>query len=835
MLKVLRVIALLLLVVLATTTLAQPDDTSQIRFVHVIPGVAAVDIFVDGDLTVNNLDFGEASNYINVPVGTRSVLVRPGGVGTTLWEQQINAEAGVPQTLIASALNPLQFTAYEDDFVPAALGTTRFRVIHAISDAPAVTITFDGTPVSEGLEYGAVTGAFDVPAASYQVEVTAGDSVVVPATAVSFPTNTTHMFVLYGTASAPEALKLAAPMSGDDDSGFVRIVHAVPDAPAVDIYVDEVLAIPALDFGEVTEHLRLPAGSYAVELRVAGEDTSLLEANLDVEAGSAVTVLAQGTADTLGVNVVTDDVSGISAESALLSVINTIPGDSTVTVALADGTVIAEGIAADEISETVSIDPTTQDVTFTLELDGRSADLEVERQTFYGGVYYNVIALAGTTFTPPSLLFAPTALAQGIGSAPGAGEEEVVSLPPTVEAAAPTATLAPATLPPAVEPTQPPAPLPTVFVPAEPGNPTARILLDPGVNLQLRQNPNTNAFSLGLAPSGDVVEILGREGAPVDINGVELQVTDDAGNLVDFVDPASLLDPEDEDADLDPETTWIYFSWPTPDGGQVLAWNLALYLDIRDEEGEEVRLADLPLVPGNTIGEALATSVTPPPVAEDRVTGRVTNLDTGVNLNVRRTPDASSEILARLPVGTVIDFQGRGQSGEWYFVSYTTVEGGTVSGWVSTQYLQLLLNGENTTEEELTTFGLLNEVDEETLIGEIDATSSGVPQVVQPTANPLIDAFIATVNVNADANLNLRRTPSAQAEVLARIPAQTQIVVLGRTEDGLWLETTFENQQGWIASEFITLTFNGAPADINELQVTFTPEAETTAEATTQP
>jgi len=62
---------------------------------------------------------------------------------------------------------------------------------------------------------------------------------------------------------------------GDEDSGksYLRILHASPDAPAVDIYVNNELQLSDIEYQDGTGYLRLPDGNATVELRQAGTDT----------------------------------------------------------------------------------------------------------------------------------------------------------------------------------------------------------------------------------------------------------------------------------------------------------------------------------------------------------------------------------------------------------------------------------------------------------------------------------------------------------------------------------------------------------------------------------
>ena len=100
----------------------------------------------------------------------------------------------------------------------------------------------------------------------------------------------------------------------------------------------------------------------------------------------------------------------------------------------------------------------------------------------------------------------------------------------------------------------------------------------------------------------------------------------------------------------------------------------------------------------------------------------------------------------------------------------------------------------------------------------------GAAPVIAATVDPTIDAVVATVALDPGANLNLRRTPDVNAEVLAQIPSGTRVIVTERTSDGQWLNATYEGTSGWIAAQtdtavFVTLSFNGAPYDINDVPV----------------
>lgn len=820
------------LIVLATAVLllalpmgvSAQDAGAQVRLVHVIPAVAGLDVYINGNLTASNLGYGQSTGYVDTPAADLTVRVTLAGVTSTLWEQVVPAPPNSALTLIASSTDPLTFDVFEDSLDEVGLTTTRFMVIHAVNGAPNVDIIAEGQTIATGLPYRGFLNTIDVPANTYTFTVVpeggSSDAPIVPATSFALAGRTSHMLVLYGPATAPSALLLKAPLDVAGDVGFVRVSHGADGAPNVDVLFNDDLVVPGLAFGESSVHIPVEAGSYTVTLRVAGGGAEITTAELEVAAGSAQTLAAVGTLDDLRVSAFADSIEFVAPRTAVVSLINGIPG-SVVSLTLEDGTVVASGLAFGDASEAVTLSPSRQASTMSVAVGEVAADIDIPAIAFYGGTYVNLIAVReGGSF---GLDVNPTDLALAMNSAPGAAETltsaEPTALPTTVAVAQPT----PA----------PQSPAPTVqsivTAPTVPSLPTARVVLDPGANLQLREYPRADARSLGLAPSGTVFTVNGRVGAPIDIlTGDVIPLPDGT----DWVDPVTLLTEPNQD--LEAVDTWINVSLTTADG-EVTAWVNALYVDLRNPRGERQLLRDLPTVPQNRPGSSTGTVVSTPVPPENFARAIVFNLDPGVGLNIRRTPDSAGEVLGRMEAGQNARLIGIGQSGDWAFVEFEPAEGGTISGWAGTLYLRYEYRGRSVTLDEVRALNLLTDVDEATRRGVVTA---GAPPLVQPTQDPLRNVNVATViGLDPGVSLNLRRTPSVDAEVLTQIPLGAQVRVLSRSGSEAWLEVEYDGLVGWVASLYTTLSFNGRPVNIADIPVntTFNATATPTPTATAAP
>lgn len=78
-------------------------------------------------------------------------------------------------------------------------------------------------------------------------------------------------------------------------TSYARIFHAVPKAPAVDVYLNNKIVAKNLGFGNFTNYLSLESGHYQVQVFTAGSGTDLLlKETLYVNPSSIYTIAAIG-------------------------------------------------------------------------------------------------------------------------------------------------------------------------------------------------------------------------------------------------------------------------------------------------------------------------------------------------------------------------------------------------------------------------------------------------------------------------------------------------------------------------------------------------------------
>lgn len=185
---------------------------------------------------------------------------------------------------------------------------------------------------------------------------------------------------------------LAAPAAAQDDA-FVRVVHASPDAPNVDIWVDGEVVLRDVPFTAVSDYLALPAGTYNVQVTATGGTDPVIDADLTLAAGTSYTVAATGVLAEITPVVLTDDRMPAAGQSKLRVFHASPSAPDSVDVAVTGGPVLLEGLEYAASTGYLTVDPGT----YALEIRAAGATdaaLELEA-ALEAGENYTAIAMDG--------------------------------------------------------------------------------------------------------------------------------------------------------------------------------------------------------------------------------------------------------------------------------------------------------------------------------------------------------------------------------------------------------------------------------------------------------
>ncbi|GIW59281.1 MAG: cell wall anchor [Patescibacteria group bacterium] len=143
----------------------------------------------------------------------------------------------------------------------------------------------------------------------------------------------------------------------------VRVLHASPDAPAVDVLVNDKVEIEDLSFGNITGYLSLPAGAYSVKVRPANSGgPDVISTSLNLRPGRDYTVAASNKLESIKANVYVDKNFLANDHKAKLRVLHLSPGAPAVDIALKNGKVLLKNLSYENASRYLRLNPGKYDL-----------------------------------------------------------------------------------------------------------------------------------------------------------------------------------------------------------------------------------------------------------------------------------------------------------------------------------------------------------------------------------------------------------------------------------------------------------------------------------------
>ncbi|MBS1850619.1 MAG: DUF4397 domain-containing protein [Acidobacteria bacterium] len=128
------------------------------------------------------------------------------------------------------------------------------------------------------------------------------------------------------------ATVLAAVGCGDEAHSRLRVVHASPDAPNVDVAVDGKTVLSNVAYETASNYLTIRSGARRVEVRPTGTTTDVINATPSFTKNKDYTVLAVDTVANLAPLLLNDNNSAPAAGQVKLRVVHAAPGAGNVDV-----------------------------------------------------------------------------------------------------------------------------------------------------------------------------------------------------------------------------------------------------------------------------------------------------------------------------------------------------------------------------------------------------------------------------------------------------------------------------------------------------------------------
>ena len=388
-------LALAALVPLSMVGCGDNDDSppqssmANIRVIHASFDGPPVDVSIDGALAIQNLAFGQSSGFASVEAGTRAVKVTASGGGATLIDKSFDLSPDTDYTVFAvNRASALEELVSAESRSPAQ-DKARVRFLHASPDAPAVDIKIsrgDGAAVFSNVAFKGLTGYIDVDPSMLDLVVTpAGKTdVVVALEPVTLEAGQVYTILALGTLATDDGYPFSVKAYVDNEAGrtavdlktktpapapetsMVMVIHASPDAPGVDLLLDDKKVNDApLTFPNNTGYLSIESGKRNIKVNVAGTDTTAIGADIDFMADKSYSLFAIDQVAAIAPLLVEDDLTAPAPGKAHVRFLHLSPDAPAVDI-------VAKGVG------TVFGDRRFKDVTAFTPVDAGTVTLEVQ-------------------------------------------------------------------------------------------------------------------------------------------------------------------------------------------------------------------------------------------------------------------------------------------------------------------------------------------------------------------------------------------------------------------------------------------------------------------------
>ena len=145
----------------------------------------------------------------------------------------------------------------------------------------------------------------------------------------------------------------------NDDYSLVRVLHAAPNADAVDIYINDTLFFKELSFTEFSPYVYVPEGNYTMSVYpVNTTENPILSKYIEIDDDELLTIAIIGDNDNLDFLFIEEDTESTYGQNSKLRVVNLVPNSPRVNI-LEGENVLFPNVGYKDITRYKTVSPGT--------------------------------------------------------------------------------------------------------------------------------------------------------------------------------------------------------------------------------------------------------------------------------------------------------------------------------------------------------------------------------------------------------------------------------------------------------------------------------------------
>jgi Domain of unknown function (DUF4397) len=206
--------------------------------------------------------------------------------------------------------------------------------------------------------------------------------------------------LIAASALVAAAVGFGGPRAAAQEEAKIRVGHFSPDAPPVDIYLDNRKTFAQVRFPLMSAYTPVAAGKHVIDIRAAGSaatDPALISVPAEFKAGKPYLVAALGPAAALQGGVIEDDLTPPAKGKAKVRVVHAAVGGPNVDVVVAGTESLFKDVAFGKAAPYAEVEATKYDL--SVRPTGKTDQLVGKVVTLQSGGVYTIVAIGDAAGT----------------------------------------------------------------------------------------------------------------------------------------------------------------------------------------------------------------------------------------------------------------------------------------------------------------------------------------------------------------------------------------------------------------------------------------------------
>jgi hypothetical protein len=244
----------------------------------------------------------------------------------------------------------------------------------------------------------------------------------IAAVSVSSAAALTFVPAVLAQSASPAASATTAPTT----TASFRAVHASPDAPAVDVYIDDKRTLASLTFRRVTGYAKIPTGRHTVKIypsSAAGKGNPVLTQDLDLNAGWDYTIAVTGRLANIQAKVFSDNLNVPGVGKTNVRVYHLSPNAPAINVAVKGADTLVRNLSFPNATDYLQVDSKAYNLEVQTATDSKAV-LDLGRVTLPSNSVESVFAFGLVGGEKPALSALTVVDRRGAANTPATGAEQ---------------------------------------------------------------------------------------------------------------------------------------------------------------------------------------------------------------------------------------------------------------------------------------------------------------------------------------------------------------------------------------------------------------------------